>query len=768
MQFPDWYFEDEVRDGFYVYGMMKRAWAAQLEVLEDIDKVCKKHNIAWFVDCGSLLGCIRHGGFIPWDDDLDICMTRDNYTRFNQIAQKELPEGYALLNMYTDDEYNDMMSRVTNGREISVNEKHLEKYHGFPYAAGVDIFPLDYIAPNEDEEKQRKEIARVIFNVKDMVTKENEKDEEVVRLLSDIESVCNIKFNKDKPIAKQLNILLDGLFSLYGPEESKELALMPYWIQHDDHKYPKEFFATTVLMPYEITKVPVPIAYEGALRIEYGENYMQPSQRGGVHDYPYYGVQENILVQHLGKVPFAYELSMNDMNVKSERDVSPKEQITNIIQLMRQANGEIRKAISCNVQEAMELLEACQDSAIRVGNLLEGIKGEGFVTVGLLEQYCEMVYCIHEKLSAGSDGDIEIKVLDLGEQVEKINESFKENVLERKEIVFITHKASKWDYIESVWKSACADEAVDVYVIPIPYYYKNYDGSFKNACYEGDKYPEYVTITDYNTYDLKTRHPDKIYIQDPYDEINYTTSVNPFFYSKNIWNMTEELIYIPCFVLDEIRPDDEKAILSMKHFVTVPGVVNADKVIVQSENMKKAYVNYLTEHAGEDTRDIWENKILGLGSPITDKVASKEIKDYNIPNEWLKVIEKTDGSRKKIILYNTSAAALAEHKEKMLDKIKDVLKIFKENEDDIALIWRSHPLLSTVLGENNPELLKSYNLIVEEYRNGNWGIYDDTAKPDMAVDLCDGYYGDSSAVVQLCKKAGKPVMIQSVDVLTNI
>ena len=66
MQFPHTYFEDEIREGFYITGAMKRAWAAQLEVLEEIDKVCKKHNIRWFADCGTLLGAVRHRGYIPW------------------------------------------------------------------------------------------------------------------------------------------------------------------------------------------------------------------------------------------------------------------------------------------------------------------------------------------------------------------------------------------------------------------------------------------------------------------------------------------------------------------------------------------------------------------------------------------------------------------------------------------------------------------------------------------------------------------------------
>ena len=105
MEFPRSYFEDEVRDGFYVHSLMKRAWAAQLEVLEDIDKVCKKHNIEYFAEWGTLLGAIRHGGFVPWDDDMDICMKREDYNKFLKVAPEEMKEYYHFLNFENSDSF---------------------------------------------------------------------------------------------------------------------------------------------------------------------------------------------------------------------------------------------------------------------------------------------------------------------------------------------------------------------------------------------------------------------------------------------------------------------------------------------------------------------------------------------------------------------------------------------------------------------------------------------------------------------------------------
>ena len=78
MTFNNTYFEDEVRDGFFVPSEIKRAWVAELEVLSEIDKICKKHNIQYFADRGVLLATVRHEGFILWDDDLDIVIKRED------------------------------------------------------------------------------------------------------------------------------------------------------------------------------------------------------------------------------------------------------------------------------------------------------------------------------------------------------------------------------------------------------------------------------------------------------------------------------------------------------------------------------------------------------------------------------------------------------------------------------------------------------------------------------------------------------------------
>jgi hypothetical protein len=99
----------------------------------------------------------------------------------------------------------------------------------------------------------------------------------------------------------------------------------------------------------------------------------------------------------------------------------------------------------------------------------------------------------------------------------------------------------------------------------------------------------------------------------------------------------------------------------------------------------------------------------------------------------------------------------------MLDKIKSVLSTFKESKDEVALLWRPHPLMKATLSSMRPRLCDEYEKIVENYISEGWGIYDDTPDNDRAMVLSDAYYGDWSSLVTLYKKTGKPIMIQNVN-----
>lgn len=445
-----------------------------------------------------------------------------------------------------------------------------------------------------------------------------------------------------------------------------------------------------------------------------------------------------------------------------------KKDSLSLIQTMMEANDSAIKAIPTFPGKLDHVFAQCQDAALQIGTYLETFGETYRFMVVVLEDYCEKVY------------QMSIATLDEN-RCRKLSKKIRKQLIwlenriqyelpeDRKEVVFLPYKASMWDSLESVWEAADKDENTDAYVIPIPYYDKNPDGSFGKMHYEGNWYPDYVPVTKYNEYDFQGRRPDQIYIHNPYDNSNYVTSVHPFFYSDNLRNFTEELIYIPYFVLGEPDAEKEESLEGIRHFCITTGVFYADKVVVQSETMKRAYVkvlvDFMKEKSVENSKAYWEKKILGLGSPKMDKVMTTRKEDLVIPEEWQRVIKKPDGSQKTIILYNTSVQALLLHNEKMNRKIKDVLRVFKENQEEAALLWRPHPLIEATIKSVRVRLWEEYKEIVDTYRAEGWGIYDDTADLDRAIVLSDAYYGDESSVVQLCQKAGVPVMIQNVEVL---
>lgn len=312
----------------------------------------------------------------------------------------------------------------------------------------------------------------------------------------------------------------------------------------------------------------------------------------------------------------------------------------------------------------------------------------------------------------------------------------------KKEILFLPYKASMWDSLESIWQAADEDkEHCQAFVVPIPYCDRNPDGTASTWHCEKDEFPDYVPTIDFNEYDIAKRRPDIIYIHNPYDEYNRVTSVDSRYYSHELKKYTKMLVYVPYFVMGDTIDES---------FCQASAVVNADKVIVQSEEIKRQYEAY---YPGGNPP---ENKFLPLGSPKFDKVLSSKKEDFVLPDSWKKIIKG-----KKVILYNTSLSAMLENSDKVNEKLRYVFSVFK-NRKDVALWWRPHPLMKSSMASMRPNILKEYESIETEYKQAGWGIYDDTVELHRAIAWSDAYYGDISSVVWLYRNLLKPIMIECI------
>lgn len=300
MYFNETYFEGEERDGFYIKPMMKRAWAAQLEILQEIDRICQRNNIEYFASCGTLLGAIRHGGYIAWDDDLDIEMKRLDYERFLKVAVEELPEGYHVSSPALDSKWNVPFARVLNTMEIPLHDERLEQFHGFPMQAGVDIFPIDYLPDDKAEEETMLNLFRAAYMLALSWDKDEMSEEEKMNSLREVEIYCNVKFSQDKPYRQQLWMLADRISAMYWDtkEDAKEVSMIYLLENRPTFRIPVSCYKHTKRVSFENTTIPISTEYEKVLTVHFGEDYMIPKRGGADHEYPFYKEQQKMLEEY--------------------------------------------------------------------------------------------------------------------------------------------------------------------------------------------------------------------------------------------------------------------------------------------------------------------------------------------------------------------------------------------------------------------------------------------------------------------------------------
>ena len=131
----------------YEQDVLRKLQLAELNILRDIDSVCRAEGIPYFLECGTLLGAVRHGGFIPWDDDVDVGMLRPDYERFLKVAPKALGQGYAVCEPRTNPRCAGMFAKVWKRGTKFFTAETMEA--GIDQGIFVDVFPYDVLHSDE-------------------------------------------------------------------------------------------------------------------------------------------------------------------------------------------------------------------------------------------------------------------------------------------------------------------------------------------------------------------------------------------------------------------------------------------------------------------------------------------------------------------------------------------------------------------------------------------------------------------------------------------
>ena len=638
MRFEREFFYDEVRDGFYIPGIMKRLWAADITVLSEIDRICKKYDIPYYADGGTLLGAVRDGSFIPWDDDIDIMMLRGDYKRFVEVASKELPEELRLESSEVCDSHYELLAAVGKV-QIGFSPELLRKYWEYPLKSSIDIFRIDELAKDPEDEELRKRILEIFALIRQLLDK-REKTKQLQRELKKMEALLQIQFDMGKSLKSQIYRIMDKLFQEFNGEGGEWLADMPFYFTKGTCKYPKSAFEKSKRIPFSGTEVPIPEDYDSVLKAEYGD-YHKKVKAGGGHDYPCIKKQKKEL-QTLLKDAWDPDYHFSEEDLVRPKIQNFRDMVLFMVESLMSSQKQFFEEYSRgDISPCLSRLSIMQEEAIAFGNSIEQKKGEGTESVSILEEYCDAVYQAYRSLlelvTLKTDKtNLQYKIedvripADLSPSLQKeLHRILKKPsyylkklrvALEKdfkRQVVFLPYSAKHFESLRPLVDALLQNEEIDCKIIPIPYYDKYGDGSPKEIHYEGENFPKGYVIIDYRSYDFATELPDSIVINSPYDEFNPVFSVDARFYSREMKKYTKRLVYIPWFVTDEINPkseEDGKAFTNMEYYVTVPGVFHSDLTIVQSEGMKKAYLAKISEFAGKAIKKKMEKKISGAGS----------------------------------------------------------------------------------------------------------------------------------------------------------
>ena len=306
-------------------------------------------------------------------------------------------------------------------------------------------------------------------------------------------------------------------------------------------------------------------------------------------------------------------------------------------------------------------------------------------------------------------------------------------------VVFMPYHASMWDTFHSIWAAAEADPRVETIVVPIPYVDRAPNGDSGDWHLHLTDLPPEVSVTPFTEFDLQGTHPDVIYVHNP---TTATTGSRPSRRSST----ARPFARIPTCSSTSLMYVSGSA--PGEHLYRSPSFEVFDKVIVQSEEIDQAVINAWTS-----------NKVVPLGSPKFDYVRTP---GSAVPAEWT---QQAEG--RIVLLQVTSLATLLNTPAEAIRKLGEVLDVV-ETSDDLVLWWRPHPLEQATVLSMVPQVNALYRAYEARAQRSDQVIVDTSLDLQRAIHNADAYFGHWSSVVELFGFTGKPIVVQDVNVATDV
>lgn len=282
IQLPEHFLDEEVRDGYIVSHEMKKVWAVELDLLNEFTRVCKKHNISFFSDSGTTVGAIRHHGFVPWDDDIDVIIFRKDYEKLCTLAPKEFSHPYFFQTEETDP--SSLRGHIQLRNSLTTGILAVEKEQKFRFNQGIfiDIFILDNVP---DDEQEQSKFFEACDRIREKAYQRRDFVERYLLLprlncLARLFNFIRYKILHSKlcfpkgynTFAKESEVIKSQYQNDCFTKKIGNLGLHP--IKKHRIRY-RDDYSSSITTPFEFLEVPVPIGYDRILTNVYG-NWRHP------------------------------------------------------------------------------------------------------------------------------------------------------------------------------------------------------------------------------------------------------------------------------------------------------------------------------------------------------------------------------------------------------------------------------------------------------------------------------------------------------------
>jgi lipopolysaccharide cholinephosphotransferase len=287
LKIPKEFLDEEVRSGYTISRQMKEVWAVQLDLFAEFDRVCRKYNITYIASGGTMLGAVRHKGYIPWDDDMDLMLMRDQYDKLCEVATKEFKHPYFFQFEGTEPTMHRWFARLRNSNTTAIQKMELSCHPQYNQGIFIDIFPMDGV-PDDKAEYERllrlgnhyRKLYYIFYSFDYPYWNDDSPSWKKV-----IKKSANLFFGH---ISRSLHLThwaykkAESVSKAYSNRATDFISLLTFQMDNFGHALRRSDMNDIIEIDFEFLKMPVPANYDEHLRRKYGD-YMTPVNNPNFH-----------------------------------------------------------------------------------------------------------------------------------------------------------------------------------------------------------------------------------------------------------------------------------------------------------------------------------------------------------------------------------------------------------------------------------------------------------------------------------------------------